>query len=328
MFNFIRSSTEKKKKLLYIDHEEKYRFVIGEIFKDKADVLFASSYNDVQQMYSEEAPDFSIIFMCVDQIEHSKIINDIFSITKDVPPLVLISNTLDAIQMYELVSIYGAKDFITKPYSSNGITNLFDQIIQDGRSVYKQRLIHDLNKFNKNIDQFNQQFNLELPPLKMEPLDQQIEYLSSIQQKLKEFKSFPKSKRPNILFIDDEKNIIDVYQQFVSDKPFTPFFSGSLKESRLVLKEKNIDLIILDLGLPDGHGINLLKEIYADDPLDNNVPDVIVISSYFEKATVIDVIAAGAKIFINKPMTYKKFISSIYQLTFLRFMRQELNISK
>ena len=69
-----------------------------------------------------------------------------------------------------------------------------------------------------------------------------------------------------------------------------------------------------------------LTEIYKDDPLNTSSPDVIVISSFYEKKTVLDVISEGAKLFINKPMTYKKFISSIYQLTFLRFMRKELKV--
>ena len=80
--------------------------------------------------------------------------------------------------------------------------------------------------------------------------------------------------------------------------------------------------------MPDGHGVNLLKEIYDQDCTNAELPDVIVISSYYEKDTVVDVINAGAKIFINKPMTYKKFISIIYQLTFLRYMRKELNVKK
>ena len=136
------------------------------------------------------------------------------------------------------------------------------------------------------------------------------------------------NQNDQIFYLLTTKNIIDVYQQFVSDKPFNPFISGSLKESRDVLKEKQIDLIILDLGLPDGHGLNLLTEIYKEDPLNTSLPDVIVISSFYEKKTVLDVISAGAKLFINKPMTYKKFISSIYQLTFLRYMRRKLNIKK
>ncbi|MEK9726925.1 MAG: response regulator [Candidatus Margulisiibacteriota bacterium] len=325
MFNFIKSQAKiKKNKLLYIDFEEKYQFIIGEIFKSEAEVIYASSFADVKQLYAGNSDPIATIFLCVDQIEHSKIINEIFKQTGDIPSLILISNTLDSIQMYDLVAMYGAKDYLTKPYSKNSVLKIYQQLLDEGKSVFNQRLINDTRLFNRAISTYNTDHNLGLPLLNLEPLDHQIDKLSKIQQKLKEVQDVPKSKRPDILFIDDEKNIIDVYQQFVSDKPFNPFFSGSLKESRQVLQDKKIDLIILDLGLPDGHGINLLKEIYAQNPLDTNVPDVIVISSYYEKTTVIDVIGAGAKVFINKPMTYKKFISVIYQLTFLRYMRKEL----
>ena len=72
-------------------------------------------------------------------------------------------------------------------------------------SVFNQRLMNDIRQFNITISEYNQQCKLELPLLRLEPLDHQIEKLSQIQQKLREVQEFPKSKRPNILFIDDEK---------------------------------------------------------------------------------------------------------------------------
>ena len=46
--------------------------------------------------------------------------NEIFNQTNDINSLILISNSLDSIQMYELVSMYGAMDYLTKPYSKMG----------------------------------------------------------------------------------------------------------------------------------------------------------------------------------------------------------------
>ena len=330
MFNFsITKKQDDKPKILYIDTDEKYHFIIAEILNSIANASFAKSVEETIEQLNEDTF-WDIIFLCVDSIDHSKIMNACQLKYHKCPTTILVTSHLDAIHLYELVATYGADDYITKPFSNKRIIEYVNRSLHSNKSlnVYKARLMQDIHFFNDTMSLMSEKFQVQFPALGFEPLDVHIEKLLDVRQKVESLSSFSKIQRPNILFIDDEKNIIDVYQQFVKDKPFNPFFSGSLKESRQILAEKDIELIILDLGLPDGHGINLLKEIYSDDPLDTASPDVIVISSYYEKTTVIEVINAGAKVFINKPMTYKKFISVINQLTFLRFMRKELAIKK
>ena len=63
MFKFIKpSKSSKKETILYIDFEEKYRFIIGEIFKDKAEVLFASSYDDLQRFIKPSQHKYQLFF--------------------------------------------------------------------------------------------------------------------------------------------------------------------------------------------------------------------------------------------------------------------------
>ena len=157
-------------------------------------------------------------------------------------------------------------------------------------------------------------------------LSNQVKKLKGITTTVNNIESFPKSKRLNILFIDDEKNIIDIYKQFMEDKPFNTFYSYNLAESRKTLSKKEIDIIILDLGLPDGHGVNLLQELYKDNPTAIEKPDVIIVSSYFEKDTVVNVIRSGAKVYINKPMSYQQLMTVIYEITFLRYCRENFKI--
>ncbi|MGC6367005.1 MAG: response regulator [Candidatus Marinamargulisbacteria bacterium] len=330
MFNFsITKKEEVKSNILYIDNDEKYHFIITEILNNYASVTVAKSVEDAIEVFNKESH-WDLVFLCVDNIDHARIMNASTLENSNYPEIILVTSHLDAIHLYELVAVYGAQDYITKPFSNKRIIEFVEFLNQKNkpRNIYKERLMQDIHFFNDTIHSLSEHYQTQMPVLAFESLDVHIEKLLDVRQKLESLNPFSKIQRPNILFIDDEKNIIDVYQQFVKDKPFNPFFSGSLKESRQVLEEKDIELIILDLGLPDGHGIGLLKEIYSKDPLDTSLPDVIVISSYYEKTTVIEVINAGAKIFINKPMTYKKFISVINQLTFLRFMRKELALKK
>lgn len=66
----------------------------------------------------------------------------------------------------------------------------------------------------------------------------------------------------SILIVDDEKSLLENLYNFLKDKGFKDVYTAkNLKESRFKLKNFNIDLIVLDLMLPDGSGFDLLKEV-------------------------------------------------------------------
>ncbi|ERT57287.1 response regulator transcription factor [Peptoniphilus sp. BV3C26] len=66
----------------------------------------------------------------------------------------------------------------------------------------------------------------------------------------------------SILIVDDEKNLLENLYNFLKNKDFKKVYTAkNLKESRFKLKNFKIDLIVLDLMLPDGSGFDLLKEV-------------------------------------------------------------------
>lgn len=66
----------------------------------------------------------------------------------------------------------------------------------------------------------------------------------------------------SILIVDDEKNLLENLYNFLKDKGFKKVYTAkNLKESRFKLANFKIDLIVLDLMLPDGSGFDLLKEV-------------------------------------------------------------------
>ena len=66
----------------------------------------------------------------------------------------------------------------------------------------------------------------------------------------------------SILIVDDETNLLENLYKFLKDKGFGKVYTAkNLKESRFKLANFRIDLVVLDLMLPDGSGFDLLKEI-------------------------------------------------------------------
>lgn len=72
----------------------------------------------------------------------------------------------------------------------------------------------------------------------------------------------------SILIVDDEKNLLENLYNFLKDKGFKKIYTAkNLKESRFKLENFKIDLIVLDLMLPDGSGFDLLKEVRKNSDL-------------------------------------------------------------
>jgi DNA-binding response OmpR family regulator len=66
--------------------------------------------------------------------------------------------------------------------------------------------------------------------------------------------------RPQVLHVDDDRDILEVTSAALSDAADI-ITAETLAEARILLGKGKPDLIILDLGLPDGSGLELLSEL-------------------------------------------------------------------
>jgi PAS domain S-box-containing protein len=74
------------------------------------------------------------------------------------------------------------------------------------------------------------------------------------------------SHRPSILHIEDDLDVVQVSQAMLEqDSDFE--YATSLADARIKLTDHAFDLVILDMSLPDGSGLELLNEIGNDCPV-------------------------------------------------------------
>lgn len=71
--------------------------------------------------------------------------------------------------------------------------------------------------------------------------------------------------------------------------------AGSVAQGRALLAE-NADLYIIDLGLPDGSGLELIREAAARSP----APRILVLTVFGDETSVIEAVAAGADGYLLK----------------------------
>ena len=113
-----------------------------------------------------------------------------------------------------------------------------------------------------------------------------------------------------ILVVDDHTLIRDALRSVVAElDPGTSILeAGSCHEAEaLADSQPDIDLVLLDLGLPDGEGLGLLQTLRGRFP----AVAVVVMSGTKDQATVTNALALGAQGFIPKSATRPVMVNAL-----------------
>jgi two-component system response regulator PilR (NtrC family) len=101
----------------------------------------------------------------------------------------------------------------------------------------------------------------------------------------------------SVLVIDDEPVLQDVLKTLLESNGFDYHPAMNAAEGMQALREEDIDIVLLDLMLPDRNGLELLPEIKAHDP---QLP-VVVITAYSSIESAIAAMREGAFHYVPKP---------------------------
>ena len=110
----------------------------------------------------------------------------------------------------------------------------------------------------------------------------------------------------NILIADDEKLIRNVLKEYLLVENYHVFKSKDGKEALDIIKNNCIDLILLDIMMPNMDGFSALKEIKKE----NNIP-VIVLSARKEEYDKLLGFDLGIDDYITKPFSPKEVMARI-----------------
>jgi two-component system, OmpR family, response regulator VicR len=108
----------------------------------------------------------------------------------------------------------------------------------------------------------------------------------------------------SILFVEDDDTIAMGVEYSLKQDGFQVSLAHRLEEARDLLKRRAFDLVLLDLGLPDGSGYALCKEIRAagDTP-------IVILSARDEETSIILGLDMGADEYITKPFRLRELIA-------------------
>ncbi len=113
--------------------------------------------------------------------------------------------------------------------------------------------------------------------------------------------------KATILVVDDQDSIRHFVSKTLEESGFTVLSAGSVRETRQVLEHDMPDLLLLDLKLPDGTGLELLREVKRLQP---EVP-IILMTAFGEVDTAVEAMSAGAFWFVKKPFQNDELLALV-----------------
>ncbi|MFZ5798200.1 MAG: response regulator [Desulfobulbaceae bacterium] len=110
-----------------------------------------------------------------------------------------------------------------------------------------------------------------------------------------------------ILIVDDYPDIVALLQEFLQDQGLPTITAGSAAELQQAMHNHAVALAILDIGLPDRSGMDVLPELKA------NFADlaVIMLTAVTDLHTALECMREGADDYLTKPVQFTEFYATV-----------------
>lgn len=111
-----------------------------------------------------------------------------------------------------------------------------------------------------------------------------------------------------ILVVDDEIGIRELLSEILFDEGYQVALAENAQQAREYRLNKEPDLVLLDIWMPDTDGLSLLKEWVAQDLL--TMP-VVMMSGHGTIETALEATRIGAADFLEKPIALQKLLKTV-----------------
>ena len=113
-----------------------------------------------------------------------------------------------------------------------------------------------------------------------------------------------------VLVVDDDADIRDLIVGQLRQENYRLLGVGSLTELRQTLREESVDLIVLDLNLPDGDGLSLCRELRAE----GSAVQIIMVTARGSAIDRVLGLELGADDYLTKPFEPRELLVRIRNL--------------
>lgn len=112
--------------------------------------------------------------------------------------------------------------------------------------------------------------------------------------------------RHSILVVDDEESIVKIVRYALEEAGFGVEVATDVSQAKDALRDREPDLVVLDVMLPDGSGLDLLRDMRST----SRVP-VLMLSARVEELDRVLGFELGADDYVVKPFSPRELVSRV-----------------
>ena len=115
--------------------------------------------------------------------------------------------------------------------------------------------------------------------------------------------------RPTLLLVDDDAALCATLGESLASRGFDVRTASSGEEAKRLIDHDPPEFAIVDLRLPDGHGLKLISALMAADPHTR----IVVLTGYGSVPTAVEAIKLGATYYLAKPADVDALIKALHR---------------
>jgi DNA-binding NarL/FixJ family response regulator len=122
----------------------------------------------------------------------------------------------------------------------------------------------------------------------------------------------PETRRTRVMIVEDHADFRELMEVLLSNQPDIKLIAqaGSLAEAREQVARFELDVAVLDLGLPDGSGADLIADLRRSNP----DVGVLVLSATLDPAGIENARSAGADEILDKLTPVDEVLATVRRL--------------
>lgn len=111
---------------------------------------------------------------------------------------------------------------------------------------------------------------------------------------------------PHILVVEDDAATRDLLAQYLGDYKFQVSLAATAAEGERQLTEEVVDLVVLDLNLPDGDGLALARKLR-----DNSSIPIVILTGRADEVDRVVGLELGADDYVSKPFSPRELTARV-----------------